>query len=78
METGEYGAATGYNRAMAMSTIDQAESVIAKAKPEQQRRFLANLPKLLKLSISDTALLKLAEGSFDFWDNPDDAVYDQL
>jgi len=49
---------------MAENPIDQIESVIAKAKPEQQRRFLA--------------LLKLAEGSFEFWDNPDAAVYNQL
>ena len=59
-------------------TIDQVETIIAKAKPEQQRQFLAHLPRLLKLSIADLGLLKLAEGSFDFWDNQDDAIYDQL
>ncbi len=63
---------------MADITLDQAETVIAEAKPEQQRRFLAHLPKLLKLSLADLALLKLAEGSFGFWDNQDDAIYDQL
>ncbi len=59
-------------------TIDQVETIIAKAKPEQQRRLLAHLPRLLKLSVSDIAFLKLTEGSFGFWDNPDDALYDQL
>lgn len=59
-------------------TIDQIEAVIARAKPQQQRQLLADLPRLLKLSVSDMALLKLAETSFEFWDNPDDAVYDQL
>ena len=63
---------------MADMTINQIETVIAKAKPEQQRRLLARLPRLLKISASDIMLLKLAEGSFDFWDNPDDAIYDQL
>lgn len=63
---------------MADMTINQIETVIAKAKPEQQRRLLARLPRLLKISAADIALLKLAEGSFDFWDNPDDAIYDQL
>ena len=30
------------------------------------------------LSAQDFALLKLAERSFDFWDNADDAIYDRL
>lgn len=63
---------------MADMTLNQIETVIAKAKPEQQRRLLARLPRLLKISAADITLLKLAEGSFDFWDNPDDAIYDQL
>jgi hypothetical protein len=63
---------------MADMTFNQIETVIAKAKPAQQRRLLARLPRLLKISAADITLLKLAEGSFDFWDNPDDAIYDQL
>jgi len=59
-------------------TIDQVETIIAKAEPEQQRQFLAHLPRLLKLSTLDIELLKSAEGSFGFWDNPDDTIYDQL
>ncbi len=57
-------------------TMQQIENIIAKANPRTQRQFLADLPRLLKLS--DMALLKLAEDSFDFWDNPDDAIYDEL
>jgi hypothetical protein len=30
------------------------------------------------LSAQDFALLQLAERSFDFWDNADDAMYDRL
>jgi hypothetical protein len=30
------------------------------------------------LSPNDLALLKLAEHSFDFWNNADDAMYDRL
>lgn len=43
-----------------------------------------DLPEGAEVSVtidfdSDThALLKLAERSFDFWDNPDDAIYDDL
>jgi hypothetical protein len=32
----------------------------------------------LKIAVEDIGWLKLAERTFDFWDNPDDAIYDQL
>ena len=59
-----------------MSLVKIEES-IRKAKPEEQRRFLARLPYLL-LSLDTFALLKTAERSFQFWNNPEDAVYDDL
>jgi hypothetical protein len=63
---------------MSESSIEKIEDVIVKAKPEEQRRLLANLPHLLKLSSSDMAILKLSEPAFDFWNNTDDVIYDSL
>jgi hypothetical protein len=59
-------------------SLDDVEARFTQAPPEQQRIFLAHLPRLLRLSSSDIALLKAAEGAFEFWDNPDDATYDRL
>lgn len=59
-------------------SLEKIEAALERAKPEEQRRFLTRLPHLLKLHPDDTALLKLAEPSFDFWNNPEDAIYDYL
>jgi len=58
--------------------LEKIEEAVQKSPPEEQRRFLTNLPHLLHISPSDWMLLKLAEESFDFWNNPDDIVYDRL
>lgn len=62
----------------ATAVLSRIEKVIQSAKPEEQREFLAKLPHLLKLDAADFAFLKIAEGAFDFWDNPNDAVYSCL
>jgi hypothetical protein len=36
------------------------------------------LPSRLKIAVEDIGWLKLAERTFEFWDNSDDAIYDQL
>ncbi len=59
-------------------TLRDIEERIQRSKPEEQRELLAKLPHLLKLPPSDLEFLKLAEDSFDFWNNPDDVVYDSL
>ena len=59
-------------------SLDQLEATITKAPLEQQRMFLAHLPRLLHLPAGDLAMLRTSEQSFEFWDNSDDAVYDQL
>jgi hypothetical protein len=59
-------------------TLHDIERAIEQFPPEEQRRLLAELPRLLKFSDVDLASLKLAEPSFQFWDNPDDAIYDTL
>ena len=59
-------------------SLDQLEATISRAPAEEQRVFLAHLPQLLHLPASDLGFLKAAERSFQFWDNPDDAIYDRL
>lgn len=59
-------------------SVHEIEEAIEHCAPEEQRQLLAELPHLLKRSSADLALLKAAEPSFQFWDNPDDAVYDTL
>ena len=59
-------------------SIEKIADEIGKAKPEDQKLLLAKLPYLLKISLSDIVLLKLSEPSFDFWNNPDDQIYDKL
>jgi hypothetical protein len=63
---------------MRNSSLQRLEKSLAEASPSQQRTFLMRLPQLLDLSPSDLALLKAAEPSFAFWDNPDDDAYDAL
>lgn len=59
-------------------SLQDVEQAIEQFPPEEQRRLLAELPHLLKISGADFAALKLAELSFQFWENPDDAIYDTL
>ncbi len=59
-------------------SFQDVEHAIEQFPPEQQQRLLAELPQLLKISVGDFASLKLAEPSFQFWDNSDDAIYDTL
>ncbi len=51
---------------------------IQRSRPEEQRQLLIQLPHLLKLNPDDFAALKLAEPSFEFWNNLEDIVYDNL
>ena len=58
--------------------LEKIERAISRASPAQQRRLLRKLPLLLKISKSDFALLKASEKSFEFWNNPEDEIYDQM
>lgn len=60
------------------SELDRIEQAIARSRPETQRQLLRDLPRLLKMKAEDMALLLNAQPAFDFWDNPDDEVYDQM
>ena len=59
-------------------SLEDIERAIEQFPPDEQQRLLADMPRLLKLSRVDLALLKLAEPAFQFWENPDDAIYDTL
>lgn len=59
-------------------SLQDVEHAIEQFALEEQRQLLAELPHLLKISAVELAYLKLAEPSFEFWENPDDAVYDTL
>ena len=59
-------------------SLKKIEERIQRAHPEEQRQLLAKLPHLLSFSSTDLWFLKLAEQSFDFWNNTDDIAYDSL
>ncbi len=59
-------------------TLKTVEKAVRSLKPEEQRKFLAHLPKLIRLKADDLARLKAAEKSFSFWNNPQDSIYDTL
>lgn len=58
-------------------TLESIEKAVRKLKPEEQRKFLRDLPALI-FDREDLLWLRAAEKSFDFWENPEDAVYDKL
>ena len=60
------------------NSVKQLEKILVKAKPEEQRIFLAKLPSILKISWSDLTLPKASQKSFKFWNNKEDAIYDKL
>lgn len=59
-------------------SFQDVEKAIEHFSPDLQQRLLADLPRLLKIAAADLGYLKLAERSFQFWENPDDAIYDTL
>lgn len=61
-----------------MSTVLEITDAIEKLDIKTQVALLRELPQHLKISPEDLAWARVAEGSFDFWDNPEDAIYDQL
>ncbi|MSU58227.1 MAG: hypothetical protein EXS35_08610 [Pedosphaera sp.] len=61
-----------------MSTVREITAAIEKLDEKEQLQLLRDLPGHLKLSADDVAWTALAEPAFAFWDNPEDAIYDQL
>ena len=59
-------------------SVNDVMSTIEQLYPEEQKQLLSKLLDLLNITHEDLALLRVAESSFDFWDNPEDSVYDTL
>jgi hypothetical protein len=61
-----------------MSTIQEIGEAIQQLDVRDQVQLLRELPSHLKIQPDDVAWLKAAEPAFEFWNNPEDAIYDQL
>jgi hypothetical protein len=61
-----------------MSTVAEISEAIERLDVKEQVRLLQNLPQHLKISPDDVAWMRLTEPAFEFWNNPEDAIYDQL
>lgn len=58
--------------------VDEILQQIAHLEPEEQRQLLERLPAVILCSAEELGWLQVAEPAFEFWDNPEDARYDQL
>jgi hypothetical protein len=61
-----------------VSTLQEIAEAIEKLDMKQQVQLLEDLPRHLKFSPDDVAWSRLGESAFEFWNNPEDAIYDQL
>ena len=61
-----------------MSTVAEITDAIEKLDVREQVKLLQIMPQHLKISPDDLAWSRLGESAFAFWDNPEDAIYDQL
>ncbi|PIS39320.1 MAG: hypothetical protein COT33_02545 [Candidatus Nealsonbacteria bacterium CG08_land_8_20_14_0_20_38_20] len=59
-------------------SLNEIEKAVKKARPEEQRALLIKLLQFLHLSLEDSAWLKLQEPAFDFWNNSEDQIYDNI
>ncbi len=59
-------------------SLKDIEDAIEQFDQQEKQLLLSKLFSLLKISKEDIALLTVAESSFDFWDNPEDSIYDNL
>ena len=61
-----------------MSTVQEISDAIERLEVRGQIQLLCDLPAHLKIHADDVAWLKAAEPAFEFWNNPEDAIYDEL
>jgi hypothetical protein len=61
-----------------MSTVAEISEAIEKLDVKEQVKLLQALPQHLKITPDDLAWSRLAEPAFEFWNNPEDAIYDDL
>jgi len=58
--------------------LEQISEAIRELDIESQRELLKRLPKLMNIDSEILGWQKVAESSLSFWDNAEDAVYDEL
>ena len=58
--------------------VKEVAEAIEEFSSEDRQQLLSILPKLLGISAEDFGWLKLSELAFAFWENEEDAIYDQL
>ena len=61
-----------------MSTVAEISEAIERLDVRDQVKLLQDLPHHLKIMPDDLAWSRLAEPAFEFWNNPEDAIYDKL
>jgi hypothetical protein len=61
-----------------MSTVQEIGEAIEHLNVRDQIRLLNDLPAHLKIQPDDVGWLKATEPTFEFWNNSEDAIYDQL
>ena len=61
-----------------MSTVQEISQAIEHLDVRDQMRLLHDLPAHLKIQPDDVAWPKVAEPAFEFWNNTEDAIYDEL
>jgi hypothetical protein len=59
-------------------TVQEISQAIEHLNVRDQIRLLHDLRTHLKIQLDDVAWLKAAEPAFEFWNNPEDAIYDEL
>ena len=60
------------------STVQEISEAIEHLNVRDQIRLLHDLPAHLKIQPDDVAWLKAAEPAFEFCNNPEDAIYDEV
>ena len=61
-----------------MSTVAEISEAIGRLDVREQVKLLQALPQHLKIMPDDLVWSRLAEPAFEFWNNPEDAIYDEL
>jgi len=61
-----------------MSTVAEISEAIEKLDVREQVELLRILPQHLRISPDDLVWSRLAEPAFEFWNNAEDAIYDEL
>ena len=61
-----------------MGTVVEIGEAIETLDVKEQVKLPQILPQHWKISPDDLAWSQLAEPAFEFWNNPEDAIYDEL